>query len=219
MVRPGWGTTCNSGHELTRGCYALEQKYHLPSPPPSPFKNFPQNTCLEVISAMRRSFYALYVRVWSLPPPFVAAPGPPQPPPPPRKWSESGKESTYGPMLRSPPPMPIITSLMPEHRPTSVNLLKFLSEIDETHTPCITSQVGFSHAELLHPDRVGNTSGYTIDKYRSQCSQASRTKRSTSWTGLSVKVVGSSKSPICILVAWNAVSDPPVSIHSVPLCM
>ena len=34
MVRPGWGATSNSGRELTRGCYALKQKYRLPCPPP-----------------------------------------------------------------------------------------------------------------------------------------------------------------------------------------
>ena len=34
MVRPGWGATGNSGQELTRGCYAVKHKYHLPCPPP-----------------------------------------------------------------------------------------------------------------------------------------------------------------------------------------
>ena len=38
MVRPGWGTIGNSGRELTRGCYALKQKYHLPYPPPPALK-------------------------------------------------------------------------------------------------------------------------------------------------------------------------------------
>ena len=53
-----------------------------PSPPLQ--KSFPQNTCLEVISVMRQSFYAIYVRVRSLPPPpFLAAPQPQPPPPPP----------------------------------------------------------------------------------------------------------------------------------------
>ena len=35
MVRPGWGATGSSGRKLTRGCYALQHKYHLPSPPPA----------------------------------------------------------------------------------------------------------------------------------------------------------------------------------------
>ena len=40
MVRPPWGATINSGRELTRGCYALKQTYHLPCLPPPCFKKF-----------------------------------------------------------------------------------------------------------------------------------------------------------------------------------
>ena len=59
MIRPAWGPTSNSGRELTPGYYALEQKYHLPCPPSPLQKGFPKNTCLEVITVMRRSFYML----------------------------------------------------------------------------------------------------------------------------------------------------------------
>ena len=34
IVWRGWSATGSSGRELTRGCYALKHKYHLPSPPP-----------------------------------------------------------------------------------------------------------------------------------------------------------------------------------------
>ena len=41
MVWLGWGATSNSGQELTRGCYALKQKYHLPCLPPPLQISFP----------------------------------------------------------------------------------------------------------------------------------------------------------------------------------
>ena len=49
----------------------------------------------------------MYVGMREPPPPSPAGSPPPQtqpPPPPPKKWSESGKESAYGPLL--PPPHP-----------------------------------------------------------------------------------------------------------------
>ena len=87
MVRPVWGATSNSGRELTQGCYALKQKYHLPSPPPLQFFLL-LHMYLKVISAMRRPFQAIYVGVWSIPAPSS---WPPTPPPPPRR--ESGTEA------------------------------------------------------------------------------------------------------------------------------
>ena len=50
---------------------------------------------------------------YEAPPPSWQPPPPPQTqPPPPRKWSESGRESAYGPSLRPPRdsnPMPLCT--------------------------------------------------------------------------------------------------------------
>ena len=58
MVRPRWGATRNSGRELTRECYALQQKYHLPCPPPPPPLQFFCTNIhyLKVISATRQFF-------------------------------------------------------------------------------------------------------------------------------------------------------------------
>ena len=44
MVWPGWGTTIHIGEEVTQEHYALEEKYHLPLPPP-PQINF---VCAEI---------------------------------------------------------------------------------------------------------------------------------------------------------------------------
>ena len=75
-------------------------------PPPFVSKKFLQHTCFKVISAMRRSFYAIFVRVLGLPPPPSWLPPSPSPtlkvvqewegvgvwadatPPPPRGWIE-----------------------------------------------------------------------------------------------------------------------------------
>ena len=54
---------------LTRGCYALKQKYHLPSPPPLLQFFLLLHLYLKVISAMKRPFHAIYVGVWSPPAP------------------------------------------------------------------------------------------------------------------------------------------------------
>ena len=57
MVRPGWGATGNSGRELTRGCYALKHKYHLPCPPPPLLQFFFANIhTAKMSTAMRGSF-------------------------------------------------------------------------------------------------------------------------------------------------------------------
>ena len=82
--------------------------YHA-SPPP-PLKEFPQNTCLEVISVMRPSSYAIYVRVRSPPPPppFLVAPRPPPQvptPPPPKSGPRMGR-SCASPNASPPPPPP-----------------------------------------------------------------------------------------------------------------
>ena len=57
MIWPGWGAIGNSGRELTQGCYALKQKYHVPCPLPPSFENsFIPPCTLKMISTTRRSF-------------------------------------------------------------------------------------------------------------------------------------------------------------------
>ena len=45
ILSPLLWTTSNSGRELTWGCYAVKQKYHLPCPPPPLLQFFGAYIC------------------------------------------------------------------------------------------------------------------------------------------------------------------------------
>ena len=98
MFRPGWGATGKSGRELTRGCYALHQKYHLPCPPPC-CKNFlptymPQNDQHD------EAVILIHTCCGPGAPPLPPAPRPRRPSPPPAKWEGVG----VWPVATPPPP-------------------------------------------------------------------------------------------------------------------
>ena len=82
MVRPWWGATSNGGWELTRGCYAFKQKYHLPSPPPVAIFFAPTS----VPQSDQRDEAAISSHICRGPdPPTPPLAGPLTPPPPPPK--------------------------------------------------------------------------------------------------------------------------------------
>ena len=82
MVRPGWGATGNSGRELTRGCYALKHKYHLPCTPAPLLQFFCQHTYRK--NVYRDEGIILSHICWGPggPLPFSRPQTPPPPPPP-----------------------------------------------------------------------------------------------------------------------------------------
>ena len=85
MVRRGWGATGIGGRELTRGCYALKHKYHLPAvahccapPVVNPFRYADnimelchEHTLLATIQNFFSKLFSLQLQIEGAPPEMV----------------------------------------------------------------------------------------------------------------------------------------------------